>query len=214
MSTILVGIVVESPSLRFNIKGQLNPYQDIEVISDVDSDMGVLRLVESHQPDVFIVCVSVPDAKMVDILNEMEHCHPQVGVLIFSDCKDWDKVMEMVQTGAAGYILNTEPPETMAEAVRPITQVETWVSPTLAGSLIREAVADEVQLKEKATLTPREQETLHWLARGHRNQEIAHEMGVAVRTARHYLHNIYTKLDLIGRNEAIVRAVKQGYGED
>ncbi len=111
----------------------------------------------------------------------------------------------LVEAGVAGYMLKEEAPVTVAEAIRAVMQGCTWLSQSVAQKL--------AQPTESVTLTQREQEVLRLLAQGATNRKIAEELCVAEITVRFHLRNIYNKIDVGTRAQAVRWAMQHGWGE-
>jgi two-component system response regulator DegU len=125
-------------------------------------------------------------------------------------------VFGLLESGANGYVLKDDALETLPSAVRAVARGETWLSPVIAGKVVREAVAHpsaELPLAggHAVPLTPREYEVLQLLAQGLDNAAIAEHLVVTKRTVQNHVSNIYGKLGVASRTEATLYALRHGW---
>jgi DNA-binding NarL/FixJ family response regulator len=161
-------------------------------------------------PQVVIMDAQLPNGQSLEALRQIKQLNPDAHVLFLSSLDREDYLYEMLRAGAGGYVLKDITADELAQAVRTVAQGEVLVQPQIAGRLIsrlgKQARGDYVH----EALTAREQEVLRLLARGLRNKEIAARLYVSERTVNFHLANIYQKLNVSGRTEALSKALEQG----
>jgi DNA-binding NarL/FixJ family response regulator len=165
-----------------------------------------------------VLDVNLPDISGLEVTRRLRNRGDLTPVVILTVHNDSQTVLGVLEAGANGYVLKDEAPERLADAVRAAARNETWLSPAVAGQVVRLAVsqnADRGGLTEHAghasALTPRELEVLQLLALGLDNGAIAQKLVLTKRTVQNHISIIYDKLGVSSRTEALLYAVQQGW---
>ncbi len=203
----------DHPVVRSGIRNELARHADIEVVGEAVSGDEALQLAEALRPDVLILDIAMPGLKAAQVIRRLRARSTSPGILVLTAYGGVDNVLGMLQAGASGYLLKDEDPTTIVEGVRAVARGRPWLSPAVAQVLAGQAMKGGAAWAGEA-LSPREREVLRLLARGWDNQQIAVELNIGTRTVRYHLRNIYAKLGVRGRGEAIARAVRSGLGEE
>jgi DNA-binding NarL/FixJ family response regulator len=141
-------------------------------------------------------------------MGKLKALQPGVLVLMFTVYEDSDQVFEALVAGACGYMVKSTPPEKVLEAIR---EVHTGGSP-MSSHIARKVVKHFHQLSpmdEMATLSKREEEVLHHLSQGCLYKEIADRLSISIDTVRKHLKNIYSKLQVHSRTDAVVKYLRK-----
>jgi DNA-binding NarL/FixJ family response regulator len=199
--------------VRRGIRQFLDEAGDIEVVAEAGDGVGALRLVEAQRPDVAVLDIRMPGVTGVEATRQIKERFPQVRVLVLTAYDDDPYVFALLQAGADGYVLKTASGDEVVRAVRTVYQGQPALSPEIAGKVVRQAVsgrpegaADQVEI-----LTARELDVLGSAARGLTNRAIGHELGISHRTVQGHLANIYGKLGVNSRTEAVTEALRRGW---
>jgi len=203
----------DHPIVRSGIRNELARHADIEVVGEAVSGEEALQLTEALEPDVLILDIAMPGLKAAQVIRQLRERSPSPGILVLTAYGGVDNVLGMLQAGATGYLLKDEDPTTIVEGVRAVARGRPWLSPAVARALAGQTAKGE-PLLVGAALSLREREVLRLLARGWDNRQIARELSIETRTVRYHLRNIYAKLGVRGRGEAIARAAREGWGEE
>jgi DNA-binding NarL/FixJ family response regulator len=199
----------DHPVVRSGIRSLLERAPDITVVGEADNGTDALRLVESLRPDVLLLDVQMPGMDGVEVARQLKASGAPVFVLALSAHDDEHFIRELLANGAAGYLTKDEAPDAIVEAVRGVARGEEgWFSRRAAA---RMATWSRAESTGQPRLTEREAEVLHLLARGWTNNLIAEELCLTERTVRFHLRNIYDKIEVSSRGEAIAWAVRKGY---
>ncbi|MDQ2714667.1 MAG: response regulator [Chloroflexota bacterium] len=195
---------------RAGLRRLLESYADLQIVGEAaDGIQGVSETLELG-PQVVLMDMQLPGGQSLEALRQIKQLNLDTRVLMFSSQNREEYLYEALRAGAAGYILKDIMPEELAQAVRAVARGEVLVQAQLAGQMLsrfgKQARGGHLQ----DTLTAREQEVLRLLARGLRNKEIAARLYVSERTVNFHLANIYQKLNVSGRTEALSRAIEQG----
>jgi DNA-binding NarL/FixJ family response regulator len=209
MSQIRVLLADDHPIIRSGIRLLLEQAPDISVVGETDRGNDVVKLVERLKPDVLLLDMEMPGQSGVDVAQELQQIGAAVRVLVLSAYDDDEYIASLLATGAAGYLTKEEALNTIVDAVRGVARGEEgWFSRRAAAQVA--ALARKEQSRPGVNLTEREEEVLKMLAEGWTNLRMANTLSVSERTVRFHLSNIYEKLGVSSRGEAISWALKRG----
>lgn len=199
---IRVLLIDDHPIVRSGIRMLLEQAGDIEVVGEADHGNDALGLVKRLTPDVLLLDMEMPGKTGVEVARELKTAESPVRVLALSAYDDEQYIMNLLMEGAAGYLTKEEALDTIVDAVRGVAQGEEgWLSrratARIATARIKERKRDPIDLTERET------EVLALLKNGWSNNRIASELCVSERTVRFHLTNIYDKIEVSSRSEAI-----------
>lgn len=210
-NTIRVILIDDHPVVRSGIRNMLEEAADIVVEGEAGDGEEALRLVEELSPDVLLLDMEMPGLSGVDVAKKLQETGSSVKVLALSAYDDEHYIRGLLSNGAAGYLTKEEAMDTIVEAVRGIANGEEgWLSRRAAASMAAWTRSDEPTPED---LTDREVEVLDLVARGWTSARVANELNISERTVRFHLSNVYGKLGVNSRAEAIAWAIKKGLGE-
>jgi len=204
-ASIRVVIADDHPLIRAGLKTSITSETDLLVVGEATNGEEAQRLCEDHQPDVLLLDLRMPGQTALETIANLRQHSPHTKVLILTAFDDDAHVRGLVEAGVAGYMLKEEAPLTVTEVIRIVMQGRTWFSRSVVQRLAR-------PMKFTA-LTQREHEVLRLLAYGKTNREIAKELFIAEITVRFHLRNIYNKIDVGTRAQAVRWAMQHGWGE-
>ena len=217
MDSIRILIADDHPLFRDGLHGLLDSVPDTEVVGEATDGREAIALATSLQPDVILMDLKMPGVNGLQAMREILHTSPHIRIVIVSMLEDDDSVFAAMRAGARGYLLKGAD---QAELVRAITAVgsgEALFSPAIAKRLIafftglQNETAAQIAFPE---LTDREREVLDLIAGGLNNTEIAQRLFLSGKTVRNHVSNIFSKLQVADRAQAIVRAREAGLGQD
>jgi len=164
------------------------------------------EVVESGNPDVLLLDVAVPGDGM-GAVEEVLRARPGIKVVILTACDEAEHVTDALSMGVHGYILKDVSGPELVSAIEAIHRGEPYITPALASRLLmRRGRSHAPQASGGIDLTPRDRQLLGFLATGLTNQEIAVSLGMNVRTVKHYLTQVFRKMRVRNRVEAILEA--------
>jgi DNA-binding NarL/FixJ family response regulator len=209
MSPLRVVLADDHPVVRSGMRALLESAPDIIVVGEAGGGEEALRLVESLLPDVLLLDMEMPDLSGVEVARRLKAAGSPVRILVLSAYDDGHYILELLAIGAAGYLTKEEAPEAIVDAVRGVARGEDgWLSRRAAASVSAWTRRDQAS---GALLTERETEVMRLLARGWTNNLIAEELSLTERTVRFHLRNIYDKLGVNSRGEAMAWAFREGF---
>jgi len=214
---ITVVIVDDHPIVRAGMRAVLDLADDIDVVAEGGSGNDALQLVAEHVPDVLVLDINLPDKSGVDVTCQLRSQDLSTAILILTAHDDSQVIFELLENGAIGYVLKDEALETLANAVRAAASGKSWLSPAVASQVVKRAVTQQTNIKQDVLvapadedLTPRERHILSLLAEGLDNTAIAERLTLAKRTVQNHISNIYGKLGVTSRTEAMLYAIRHG----
>jgi two-component system, NarL family, response regulator LiaR len=204
--------------LRQGTAQLLSTEADIEVIGEADDGQQAVDLAKRLQPDIVIMDVRMPVLSGIDATRQIRASLPDVQVLVLTAYDDDQYIFSLLQAGASGYLLKTAPADELVKAVRLVQAGESPLDPAIARKLVMRtfgAAGSSNQDTDESlpieTLTPRELEVLQLLARGLNNRVIAETLFISDRTVQAHLTNIFAKMSVSSRLEAVLTAIRLGW---
>lgn len=199
--------------VRQGIRQFLEEAGDVEVVAEAGDGAEAVRAVEAHQPDVAVLDIRMPGVTGVEATRQIKARFPQVRVLVLTAYDDDPYVFALLQAGADGYVLKTASGDELVRAVRTVHGGRTALSPEIAAKVVRQATSGrpEGAADQVEPLTDREIEVLRLAARGLTNRAIGHDLGISHRTVQGHLANIYGKMGVNSRTEAVTEALRRGW---
>lgn len=192
----------DHPLIRTGLHTTLEQEEDLVVIGEAANGTETYRLCRELSPDILLLDLSMPDSPpATTVHNILEHC-PQVKIIMLTAYDDEIYVRNLVGLGVAGYILKDEAPETLIRAIRAALEGDVWFSRRIIDILARPG-AESGCVEYGCHLTDRESEVLHLMAKGLTNGQIAEALAIAGGTVKNHLVNIYQKLGVHSRAEAV-----------
>jgi len=195
---------------RVGMKVLLEQVADFQVVGEAETGADAISKAEALQPDVLILDCQLPDIDGPTVAQTLTDGTTSTHILALSAFDDTAYVRGMLTAGVTGYLLKSEAVETIITAVRATHNGQPYFSASIATQLASLARQDTHDLPTKKP-TPRELEVLQLLAQGLTNGQIGHQLGIAERTVRFHVENLFDRLDVESRTEAVVKAIRLGW---
>lgn len=198
--------------VRQGIRQLLEREADFEVVGEADSGPEMVKLARELQPDVIVMEARMSGLNGAEAIRRVKAERSQVAVLVMTAYDQEDYVVGLVAAGAAGYLSKSVDSQELTQAIRSVHAGEFVCSPALAQTLIKHGVHRQlIKIDSIEHLTAREVDVLTLAGRGMSNRDIAIQLGIATRTVRHHLTNIFSKMSVKSRTEAVLKALRQGW---
>jgi DNA-binding NarL/FixJ family response regulator len=209
-NTIRVILADDHAVVRKGIREFFTEPGDIDVIAEASDGEEAIHLIDQLRPDVAVLDIQMPKRSGIDVCRHIRAQHWPIGILILTAYDDDPYVLAVLQAGANGYVLKTADADEIIQAVRDVHEGKSVLDPTIARKLMTQ-LAGQPDNKPIESLTPREMEVLQLAARGYTNKAIGAHLNVSDRTVQGHLANIFGKLHVATRTEAVMRAVSLGW---
>ena len=214
MSPIIKVLIADDhPLLRESLHKTLSNQRDMKVVGEAGDGNEVIRMAEELKPDIIIMDIMMPTVNGIEASKQIKKDHPNIAILILTAYDDDNYVLGLLEAGAAGYLLKSARGQDIVNAIRAIEAGESVLHPNIIGKLLKRAMlksnsAPEQQKNE--LLSEREKEMLKLLSTGMSNKEIADALCLSIRTVKAHMSNIFTKMHVASRSEALIEAMKLG----
>jgi DNA-binding NarL/FixJ family response regulator len=214
MEELRILIADDHPMVRDGLRMALLELPYAEVVGEAVNGTEVVELARQLQPDVVLMDLHMPGMSGVEATRHIVQVSPHVAVLVLTMYDSKSAVFAALRAGARGYLLKGADQDEIVAAVRAVARGESVFGPGIATRLLEYfAIAHGAQLAPVfPELTDREREILELIAQGKSNQEITKELQVSPKTVRNHISNIFAKLHVADRAQAIVRAREAGLG--
>jgi len=186
---------------------------DFEVVGQAANGEEAVRMAHALQPDMIIMDIRMPGLSGVEATRQIRQELPHVQVLVLTAYDDDQYVFSLLQAGASGYLLKTAPASDLIRSIRQVCAGESPLSPSVARKVVARmnGMTDSGDDSSSEALTPREIEILQFLARGMSNREIAQALYISDRTVQTHLTNIFAKMQVSSRLEAVLKGIRLGW---
>lgn len=214
MSKIRILLVDDHAMVRQGTRQLLARETDLEVIAEAGDGEEAVRLARQYSPDVVVMDIAMPKLNGIEATRQIKITHPRISVLALSAYDDDLYIFALLEAGAAGYLLKNVNADELIKAIREVAAGEAVLHPTIARRVVnRFAPPAEAQAEASALdhLTEREVEVLKLAARGLKNHDIAQDLSLSVRTVQTHLSNIFSKMGVGSRTEAVLEALRRGW---
>jgi len=216
MEKIRILIADDHPLFRDGLRTLPNSVAGTEVVGEATSGEEAISLSASLQPDIVLMDINMPAVNGIEATRRILQTSPHIGVLVVTMFEDDDSVFSAMRAGARGYLLKGADQAEVLRAIHAVASGEAIFSPAIAIRLMRFFATPRPTAPAQAfpELTDREREILTLIAQGHNNNDIADRLVLSPKTIRNNVSNIFSKLQVADRAQAIVRARAAGLAPD
>jgi DNA-binding NarL/FixJ family response regulator len=211
---IRVILADDHPLFRDGLRAMFESEPDIELVGEAATGLEAVALAGRLLPDVALMDIKMPDLDGIEATRRVIAESPKTKVLVVTMFEDDDSVLAAMRAGARGYVVKGMRSADAIRAIRAVAEGEAIFSPAIAGRLVSMLAEARQRARPEAfpELTERERQTLDLMAQGHKNAVIAERLHLSPKTVRNYVTNIFDKLQLADRSQAIVKAREAGLG--
>lgn len=208
-AVLKVAIVEDQPRIREGLCMLIGGTEGFVCSGSYGSMEAAIEGIGRDTPDVALVDIGLPDMSGIDGIRVLKKRHPQLAILMLTIYADDRRIFDALCAGACGYLLKKTPPVRLLEGLREVANGGAPMSPEVARRVVE--LFREFRPPENAAcdLTPHEIRVLKLLVEGHNYKTAAGELGVSVNTVRFHMRNIYEKLQVHSKSEAVAKSLRQ-----
>ena len=198
--------------VRQGIRQLLEQEANFEVVGEAVDGLDTVRLASEFKPDIIVMEARMPGLNTVEAIRRVKAEHPQSAILILTTYDEEEHIIELLGAGAAGYLLKSASGEELVEAICSVRAGEFVCNAAVAQKLLKRIASTyPVALDSTEHLTRRETDVLELAAKGMSNRDIAARLSIGERTVKGHLMNVFDKLGVSSRTEAVLEALKRGW---
>lgn len=213
MSTGALTILIadDHPIFRKGLRALLAGRPELRLVGEAASGTEAVRLAAELRPDIILMDLQMPDGDGLTAVRQVVAARPESNILVVTMFEDDDSVFAAMRAGARGYVLKDMDDDEIARAILAVGHGEAIFSPSIAARMMSFFAARPADTTVVfPDLTESERSVLRLMAKGANNQAIADRLALSPKTVRNYISNIFTKLQVADRAQAIVRARDAG----
>ncbi|AKG54030.1 DNA-binding response regulator [Dehalogenimonas sp. WBC-2] len=186
---------------------------DMQVVAEASDGVEAVELAKVYKPDVIVMDISMPNMNGIEATKQIKKILPTTAILVLTAYDSDQYIMALLEAGAAGYLLKNVRGNQLIEAIRAVYSGESILQPSTTRRVIDHLKSKPLPTDDNpaAALTEREMEVLKLAAKGVSNRDIADRLFVSSRTVQTHLSNIFKKLEVASRTEAILYGLKRGW---
>jgi DNA-binding NarL/FixJ family response regulator len=199
---------------RYGLRAMFKLDPEFEVVGEVATGEDAVAKAAELKPDIVLMDIQMPGLNGIEATRRIVRVDPRIGVVVVTMFEQDDSVFAAMRAGARGYVLKGADADEVVKVVRAVAKGEAHFGPDIAQRLMGFFSAPRpAPMEAFPQLTAREGEVLDLIARGLNNAEIAHHLYLSQKTVRNHVSNIFLKLQVADRAQAIVRAREAGLGQ-
>jgi len=202
---IKVAIVEDNDSIRQTLAEILSSSEGFSAGPLCSSGEEALRTLTTSPPDVALMDINLPRMSGIECLRTLKRVLPKTQFIMLTVEDDSERVFESLRAGATGYLVKNVAPERLLDAIQEVHRGGSPMSSQIARMLVRSLQRGGLAKGDSEELSPRENQILELLAQGYRSKEAAEELGISVQTVFTHIRNIYEKLHVRSRAEAVAK---------
>jgi len=202
MKVIRVAVVEDQKEISEGLNYLISLSEGFECtlyFSAEDAVRGILK----NRPDLVLMDINLPGMNGIDCTRILKQKFPDLQIMMCTVYEDDEKIFRAIAAGASGYILKRTEPAKLIEALRDLHNGGSPMSSQIARKVISSMQKFHAKEEEENILSDREKEVLELIAKGFRNKEVADKLFITVSTVKSHVHNIYEKLHVTSRVEAV-----------
>lgn len=211
--TITLLIADDHPLLRQALRAVLEKQPDFKVVAEAGDGGEAVKLATRFNPDVVIMDITMPILNGLEATRIIKEKCPRTAVLVLTVHNDIEHILGILEAGAAGYLTKSVFGDEVPNAVRSLVNGETILTSQIFQQLLKHAVrypVKPVAVNSCQNLSTRDMEILKLAAKGKNNKDIALELNLSLRTVKGYMVDIFTKLNVSSRTEAVITGLRTG----
>jgi len=185
---------------------------ELTVVGVAHDGREALEVTASKHPDLVLMDLKMPVMNGIQATRRLRELYPQLQILVLTTYTDDEWLFDAIRSGASGYLLKDQPRKELIDAIKGTVAGDAYIDPSVARKVLNNVTqpAETQNRLPKISLTPRETEILQLLALGLSNSDIAGRLFLSEGTVRNYMSDLFTKLEVSDRTQAVIVALRSG----
>jgi DNA-binding NarL/FixJ family response regulator len=201
----------DNRDLREGISYLLQATAGLELIASLPHVNNIRSDLATHHPDVVLMDINMPGMSGLEALPIVKEINPKIQVILLTVFDDDERIFQAVRSGASGYLLKNTPPGEIVQAVFDVHNGGSPMTSSVARKVLQFFQQPAKPISSEHDLSARELDILRGLMKGYSYKLIADELGISLDTVRSHIRNVYDKLQVNSKTEAILKAMKEGW---
>lgn len=210
MEAIKILIADDHPVVREGLCAMLSREVDFDVVGEARDGVEAVGKTKELNPEVVLMDLRMPEMDGVEAMRQIRSAMPDVKFIILTTYSDDEYIFSGIEAGARAYLLKDAPREDLFKAIRAVHRGESLIQPVVASKLLDRFSELSRRTPSGEGLSGREMEILELMAKGAANKEISAQLNIAQSTVKTHIANIFQKLGVNDRTEAVTQALKKG----
>jgi DNA-binding NarL/FixJ family response regulator len=211
MDKVKILICDDQALIRDSLSIVLEKQDDIDVVGEAANGLEAVQAVDSLRPDIVLMDIRMPDMDGIAATREILKKHPHTQVVVLTTFEEDELISDCLSAGAVGYLLKDITSADLVKAIELIRKGESILPSSFMKKWIQKmGCAPKTSGEPRVDLTDRELEVLRYLVEGLNNKELAQRLFVSETTVKNHLSNIFAKLEVRDRTQAVLYAVRHG----
>lgn len=210
---ITIMLVDDHPLVRKALRDVLEKQADFEIVAEAGDGEEAVKIATELVPDVVLMDITMPKLNGIEATRQIKAKCSNIAVLVLTVHDDSEHILGILEAGAAGYLTKRVFGEEVIHAIHSVVAGETVLSAEIFQQILKHAMryaTKPITIAVGEKLTVREIEILNWAAKGKSNKDIAAELNLSQATIKSYLSDIFTKLEVASRTEAVIIGLRAG----
>ena len=213
MEVIRILLADDHTLFRKGLRSLLEQFEDLEIVGEAATGPEAVTMATDSVPDVILMDIRMPGMSGIETTAEVLKENPHIGIILVTMYDDSESVFSGMRAGACGYVLKEADPEELKHAIDAAYHGEVLLNQAIAARLLQRFDPQDPPQPDGIPyqrLTPRELEVIHLLADGLSNRDVASRLVISGKTVKNHINNIFTKLRVNDRTQAVLRALRTG----
>ncbi|MBI4427940.1 MAG: response regulator transcription factor [Ignavibacteriales bacterium] len=206
---IRIAIVEDNDKIRDGLEVLLNGSPEFSCVATYGTAEEALKYLPAKKPDVVLMDIGLPRMSGIECVEKLKQILPEIQVMMLTVYEDDDRVFKSLVAGATGYVLKNTMPAQLFEAIRDLHNGGSPMSNVIGRKVVQAFQQMGSSSKDLENLSERENEILSYVAKGYRDKEVADKFFISPDTVRKHLRNIYQKLHVRSRTEAVLKFLQK-----
>ncbi len=208
---IKVVIVDDHPLVREGLRKVLAMDDEIVVVDEAGDGQGAINIARKLRPNVILMDINMPGTNGIEATRVIKREQPRIGVIALTIHEDEEYVLELVRAGVSGYVLKDIAPAKLLDTIKTVASGNSVIDPSITNKIFSEINRLSRHRKQRGDwerLTDREMEVLQLMSKGQSNRDIAKHLTISEKTVKNHITNIFRKLQVEDRTQAVLFALK------